>query len=1199
MINKIKKGLNKIKIYRIIRNIILGKKIHLVFGGNIDSDYLLNSNVNDKFIYLKPLIQKADYSVASIISSHKVEENGLKQLNLFDMYLSTDNHLSTRDKNVKSVIKKIKGIKLGFLFFNNDSDKKDITKEISLLRKKRCDFILSFYLYDNFDENILSDKIAKQDIDYIIGINYKNSADDVKYQIIKEKKVIRSLGNLIQDNFNSELDRDSVLLNLKLKKDSGKTKIIEESYYPIYNILENKQNLPLATHNATYKNNSDKLQIESRSRIAEKFKKIYEEPRFLNIGKVLDILELSDKKNSYLEILNEPINRFGITPKMSGENIVYFIDKYDGRIYDDSEKVYYKKIETKLKDLGLNRFILIFTNKKLGISPYEIVCDNPNSAYFKLLNYVMNCNNVRIMVGVTGSEGKTTTKELIYNILKQKYKTTKSPYNANAGYTGYIIQQLRPYKEAYVQEISGGVINAAENNARALELTCGVVTNIGTAHLDWSKTREQLLLNKTNIKNGIINEGPLFICIDNDLLQNFDNYTNIITYSTKNPTADYYASNINFYENKSEFNVEYKGKKERIVINLMGNHNVENALVAFAVGVYNNISIDLIKQGLLEYRTEGIRQNVIKIADNTLFIDCYNTSPLSTKVAIDLFDNVYKDVTERKIMVLSDYPSLKEKDIDEYKGVAQAIDESTFDLIIVFGEFAKLFYENINHSSKQVLLFEELKDATAYLKENVKAKDIILFKAANKYILERRMIDSIFGTSEVFYRYKSAFKNIKYKDQELDYIVSRNYIFVENARNIKVDSLNMKSTIKGKPVRTIMDSAFMNNKELKCFKINSNLKNIQNNAFKNCSNLEEVVLPSNFKILYNGVFENCQQLKNVKLGDEILHIGEKCFKNCKSLAKIYLSPEIRYIAEDAFEQCSPELVIVCVKGSLAEKYALIKGIKTKVIENNIDSSLVYTFRVGEIVNLFDSILDADFVGNIYSFNALKGCVLQNGYFFTREEGKLQVEVHLKNKEIAILNVNIEKVDNELSDIPLLVNRYNGLPDSFVVDNLVEISEYAKRKDVKLYLEEKAVQPFIAMCESAKKDGLEIKVLQAYRSTAKQQEIIDNLIDKVGLQKAMKQSAPVGFSQHHLGRAIDIVGRNKENNKQIYKWVAKNGYKFGFVLKNLKNKQHITGTIYEPWHIYYIEDLDIAEEMSKNQLTQEEWMMEKYVNLKYD
>ena len=64
-------------------------------------------------------------------------------------------------------------------------------------------------------------------------------------------------------------------------------------------------------------------------------------------------------------------------------------------------------------------------------------------------------------------------------------------------------------------------------------------------------------------------------------------------------------------------------------------------------------------------------------------------------------------------------------------------------------------------------------------------------------------------------------------------------------------------------------------------------------------------------------------------------------------------------------------------------------------------------------------------------------------------------------------------------------------------------------------------------------------------------------------------------------------------------MAKNGYKFGFVLKNLKNKQHITGTIYEPWHIYYIEDLDIAEEMSKNQLTQEEWMMEKYVNLKYD
>lgn len=230
---------------------------------------------------------------------------------------------------------------------------------------------------------------------------------------------------------------------------------------------------------------------------------------------------------------------------------------------------------------------------------------------------------------------------------------------------------------------------------------------------------------------------------------------------------------------------------------------------------------------------------------------------------------------------------------------------------------------------------------------------------------------------------------------------------------------------------------------------------------------------------------------------------------------------------------------------------------------------------------------------IVSNNAYVACVLQNGTIIGYGEGETIINIYEGAQCIKSFNVIV--LDGK-SEIPVLVNRYNGVGDNILPTDLVAVDRCYLNEDEKreIFICKEVLLAFIEMHRAAEKDGIHIAILEGYRSIEDQKNIVQKLVDTRGEEVANKQAAPAGFSEHHTGFAIDIGGKGhedkrfKNNNEDVYKWIEANCYKYGFMIKNLKGKEHITGTIYEPWHIRYLGNLEIAKLLHNKYLTLDEY-----------
>ena len=145
-------------------------------------------------------------------------------------------------------------------------------------------------------------------------------------------------------------------------------------------------------------------------------------------------------------------------------------------------------------------------------------------------------------------------------------------------------------------------------------------------------------------------------------------------------------------------------------------------------------------------------------------------------------------------------------------------------------------------------------------------------------------------------------------------------------------------------------------------------------------------------------------------------------------------------------------------------------------------------------------------------------------------------------------------------------------------------------DKDIFLCSKAAEAYDKMCVDALKDNIHLIVTHGYRSVALQKELLDELIKRKGERAAKRQGAPPGFSEHPTGLAMDIGGfPGVTSDIDAYKWIADNCWKYGFMIKNLKGKEHITGTKYEPWHIRYIGDIRITKLLHDNYWTLDEYL----------
>lgn len=340
------------------------------------------------------------------------------------------------------------------------------------------------------------------------------------------------------------------------------------------------------------------------------------------------------------------------------------------------------------------------------------------------------------VVGVTGSVGKTSTKDIIASVVSQEYKTLKTQGNNNNNIgLPFTMFKLKD-EEAAVIEMGMNHFGEISYLTKIAKPTISVITNIGTSHIGNLGSRENILKAKLEILEGM-NKKVLVINNDNDLLHKYytENKENenieIHTYGIENE-SEVMAEDIILNENDSEFVCNLKGEKFKVKVPVGGIHFVYNALCAATVGKILGLNIKQIKQGIETFELTKKRMDITELENGvTIINDSYNASFESMQASLKYLHGLKNN---RKIAVLGDMFELGEYSKELHEKVGMEVVKNDIDILICSGKNAKYIAEAAKENGmneKQIYYFEEKEQIQEFIKQNWKNGDAILFKASN------------------------------------------------------------------------------------------------------------------------------------------------------------------------------------------------------------------------------------------------------------------------------------------------------------------------------------------------------------------------------------------------------------------------------------------------------------------------------------
>ena len=324
--------------------------------------------------------------------------------------------------------------------------------------------------------------------------------------------------------------------------------------------------------------------------------------------------------------------------------------------------------------------------------------------------------------------GKTSTKDIIANVLAQKFTVLKTEGNLN-NHIGLPLTLLKLKEHTAVVVEMGmnhfGEISLLTNIARP---TGCVITNIGTSHIGNLGSRENILKAKLEIIEGLDESGFVLINNDNDLLNEWakkENRKKIYTYGIENKST-YMADKIITKENSSRFKIN----EMEVEVPVGGTHFIYNAICAFATGNLLGIEKEKIVKGISEFKLTAKRMDIEIIKDDIKIInDSYNASYDSMKAALEVMN---KTEANRKIAILGNMLELGDYAKELHAKVGEEVVKNNIDILITVGDYAKDIGNRAEElGMKSILKFNNKGDAARFIKENMKSRDLILLKASN------------------------------------------------------------------------------------------------------------------------------------------------------------------------------------------------------------------------------------------------------------------------------------------------------------------------------------------------------------------------------------------------------------------------------------------------------------------------------------
>lgn len=385
-----------------------------------------------------------------------------------------------------------------------------------------------------------------------------------------------------------------------------------------------------------------------------------------------------------------------------------------------------------------NGAAIVLSHQKLNDNIPYLLVENTLTALHKLAKYYKSKFKIPF-VAITGSSGKTTTKDMIASILSERYNVLKTDGNFNNA----IGLPLTLFKLEKSHEI--GVIEMGMNSLGEIEVLAdivrpdvGVITNVGTAHIEKLKNRESILKAKTELFTYFDSGNTAVINGDNDMLQNLlDKPYKIIRYGLESQNDCRAINIIEKGEAGINFDVVYQGKTENYQVPIPGIHNVYNALSAISIALLYGLTKSEIDDGLKNFKPSKMRMEVFKGIMNTKIInDAYNANPDSMQAAINVLASM--ETPGRRVCILGDMFELGEFAKEGHRMVGKYAAENNVDVILAVGKMANDIIKgaSLTGANQMLYSFESISEVLDNLKDIIKYNDIILIKGSRGMYME-------------------------------------------------------------------------------------------------------------------------------------------------------------------------------------------------------------------------------------------------------------------------------------------------------------------------------------------------------------------------------------------------------------------------------------------------------------------------------
>lgn len=368
-----------------------------------------------------------------------------------------------------------------------------------------------------------------------------------------------------------------------------------------------------------------------------------------------------------------------------------------------------------------------------------IKVENTGRALMDLAKFYREKLGLKV-VGITGSAGKTSTKDLVAAVLSDKYKVfkTKGNFNNEIGLPLMILELDSTYDVAILEMGMRG-LGQIKELAEIASPDLGIITNIGISHIEILKTRENILKAKMEIATFFDKNNTLVVCGNDDFLGALPEAEYKIVKTGVGENFEIGAKNIALEELSSKFTVYDGEKEEEFSLDMPGEHNISNLMLGIAIAKELGVSFEEMKRGLKNIEATSMRLELIKKDGFSILNDCYNSSPVAVKSAIDVMKNIEG---KRRIAVLGTMRELGHKSEEAHEEIGKYAKENGIEKVLCFGDFSENIKEGYGEGCTVYKNKEELiNDLLNIICEGdiilVKASRSLKFEEITKALLEK------------------------------------------------------------------------------------------------------------------------------------------------------------------------------------------------------------------------------------------------------------------------------------------------------------------------------------------------------------------------------------------------------------------------------------------------------------------------------